>query len=220
MAEYSRKKVTTKSVGDILKLARKRKNLSLEEVEEETKVRVRYLEALEESRYDILPATVYASGFLAKYADFLELKKDDLMANFRLERGQDLYASKLMPERKIKEPLLTVTPKTIIIVSVVVALLLIVGYIIYSVRQFTLPPNLVISSPSSEEILKEEKVNIVGKTDEGATLQINNQAVMIDGTGNFTEQVKLSAGLNTFEVKATSRLKKETVKQIKILAEF
>jgi len=79
---------------------------------------------------------------------------------------------------------------------------------------------LVIASPSSEEILKEDKVNIIGKTDTGVSLVINNQAVLIDDNGNFDQQVKLNSGLNTFEIRATNRLQKETVKQVKILAEF
>jgi len=220
MTDFSRKKVVNKTVGEILLAARKRKNISLEEAEEETKVRTRFLEALEESRYDILPATVYALGFLAKYADFLGLDKEDLMAKFKLERGEDKLSARLMPERRIKEPIMTITPRLMIIFLIIVVLMAIIGYIVYSVRQFTLPPNLEIASPSSAEILKEDKVEIVGKTDEGVTLMINNQAVLIDDMGNFQQQVRLNPGLNIFEVKATSRLQKETTKQVKILAEF
>jgi len=220
MTDFVRRKIQPKTLMEILKSSRRKKGLTLEEAEAETKVRVKYLEALEEGRFDILPSNVYALGFLAKYAEFLEIDKEPLLDQFKAERGQSEDISKLVPERRIKESFFSITPRLIIVLIIILILAGIIGYIIYSVRSFTSPPNLQISSPSSEQVIKEDKVEIVGKTDEGATLMINNQTVLIDDRGNFHQQVKLNPGLNTFEVKATNRLKKETVKQVKILAEY
>ncbi len=83
-----------------------------------------------------------------------------------------------------------------------------------------LPPNLEISSPSAEQIIGENQVEIIGKTDEGATLSINDQSVLLDDRGNFQQTVKLNPGLNVFEVKSINSLKKETIKEVKILAQF
>lgn len=219
--EFTRRQIkTVKTLGDILKAGRKKKNVSLDEAEEETKVRLKYLEALEEGRYELLPASVYAVGFLAKYAEFLEIDKEPLVSQFMQERGLERQFAKIAPERKIKEPVFSVTPKFLIILAIVLAVGGILGYIFYSVRQFTLPPNLEIASPSAEEVIKEDQVEIVGKTDEGATLLINNQTVLIDDKGNFRQKVKLNPGLNSFEIKATNQLKKESVKVIKVLAEY
>jgi len=221
MTDFVRRKIPqAKSLAEVLKSTRKKKGLSLEEAEEETKVRSKYLEALEESRFDVLPGNVYALGFLAKYAEFLGLEKEPILAQFKLERGEEKDLGKLVPERRIRQAYFSITPRIIAIFAVVIVLAGIVGYIIYSVRQFTSPPNLEISSPNSEQVIKESTIDIVGKTDEGATLLINNQTVLIDDRGNFKQQVKLNPGLNTFELKATNRLKKETIKQVKILAEF
>lgn len=193
----------------------------MEQVEEETKVRTKYLEALENERYDILPGNVYALGFLSKYLDFLELaNKNELMTQFKMERSDIKNDEQILPTRQKMETKFSVTPKILTILAGILVFLTILGYIGYSVRAFTLPPNLEISSPSSEQIIKENQVNIVGKTDEGSTLMINNQSVLLDANGNFSQQVKLNPGLNTFEVKATNRLKKETIKEIKILAQF
>jgi len=211
---------TTKTVGEILRAERKKKNLSLDQAEEETKVRLKYLLALEESRFQDLPASVYAAGFLAKYADFLDLEREPLLAQFARERGEKPLASRLMVERKIKEPLFSITPSVFAIAAVVICIGLIIGYIGYSVRNFVTPPNLLISSPSAEEVVKEEQVEIVGKTDEGSTLMINSQAVLTDENGNFKQVVKLNKGLNSFEIKSVNQLKKETVKIVQILAEF
>ena len=221
MTEFTHHQIKpVRSVGEILKSTRKKKNLTLEKAEEETKVRSRYLEALERSEYEALPESVYTTGFLSRYAEFLELDKNVLIEQFCEERGERQFTSKLMVERKIREPRFSITPKFLIVLGIVLAVLGIIGYIGYNVHQFAAPPNLQISSPSSEQIIKEDKVEILGKTDPGVTLFINNQTVFTDDKGNFSQIVNLATGLNSFELKATNQLKKETVKTIKILAEY
>jgi len=221
MADFTQKKIkSSKSVGEILRAARKKKGVDLADAEQETKVRAKYLEALEDGRYDILPGSVYTQGFLLKYVDYLDLDKDRMLTQFKAESGARGHLTRLMPERKIKEPLFTITPRLVTIVIVILVVGGILGYIGFSVRQITTPPNLLISSPSSDQVIKENKVEIIGKTDEGATLAINNQTILLDDNGNFSQQVKLNPGLNTFEITATNRLKKETTKELQILAEY
>lgn len=60
-------------IGSALRAARERRGLELREVERETRIRERYLAALEEERFELLPARAYAKGFLRVYADFLGL---------------------------------------------------------------------------------------------------------------------------------------------------
>lgn len=219
--EFTRRKIKTpRSLGEILISARKRKNVTLEQAEEETKVRSRYLTALEQGRYEVLPSAVYAIGFLAKYAEFLGLNKDKLIEKFSMERGQGYEHSKILVSRRIHEPLFSITPKFIAIIAIILGIAGILGYIAYSVNQFTSPPNLEISAPVADQVLKEQNVEIIGKTDEGATLMINGQNVAIDDMGNFHQEVKLHSGLNSFEIRSINQLKKENVKLIKVLADI
>src|SRR5438445_1069806 len=60
-------------IGGALRAARERRGLGLGQVERETRIRERYLAALEEERFELLPARAYAKGFLRVYADFLGL---------------------------------------------------------------------------------------------------------------------------------------------------
>jgi len=211
---------TAHTVGETLKDERQKKGVTLEQAEEETKVRIKYLEALERDNHLALPETVYAAGFLAKYADFLELDRNNLIDQFKRERGVDRSLSKLAPERRIKEPLFSITPKFILLTTIILVLAGLVIYISYSINQFASPPNLQISSPSTEQVITQDKTEIAGKTDEGVTLMINNQSILMDNKGNFKQEVKLTPGLNTFELRAINQLKKETVKKVQILAEF
>ncbi|MDQ0286345.1 cytoskeletal protein RodZ [Desulfofundulus luciae] len=69
-------------IGNMLREARQARGLSLEQVEEETKIRRKYLEALEEEAFDVLPGRVYVRGFLRNYARFLGLNAEALVARF------------------------------------------------------------------------------------------------------------------------------------------
>ena len=221
MANFlTRKILTEKTLGERLRSFRKRKHLTLAQAEEQTKVRVRYLDALERGAYGELPANVYVLGFLAKYAEFLGAPKEELVSIYRRERGTDKYPQNIAPETQIKDRRAYLTPRIIVLFLVFLILAGFLGYIFYAVKNFTSPPNLEIQSPSAETVIRQDSVEIIGKTDEGASLKINDQVVFLDDKGNFRETVKLQAGLNNIELRATNRVKKETVKVIKILAEY
>jgi hypothetical protein len=60
-------------IGSSLREARLRQELDFPELEERTKIRPKYLRALEDERFDILPAPTYVRGFLRSYAETLGL---------------------------------------------------------------------------------------------------------------------------------------------------
>ena len=60
-------------IGNSLREARYRQQLELSDVEQATKIRARYLQALEEESFEALPAATYVKGFLRTYADYLGL---------------------------------------------------------------------------------------------------------------------------------------------------
>ncbi len=99
-------------IGRILEQKRKEKGLSLEEVEQATKIRKRYLDGLERDDYGVLPAGVYAQGFLKTYANYLGLNGEDLSRQLKSrrrpqrERGIDF---KTGPENGFEEPLIAPT---------------------------------------------------------------------------------------------------------------
>jgi len=70
-------------IGNVLRQAREAKNLSLADVEKEIKIRSRYLEALENEEFDVLPGNVYMLGFLRSYASFLGLDANELVGQLK-----------------------------------------------------------------------------------------------------------------------------------------
>lgn len=77
-------------IGTTLQDARTRKGLALPDAAEATRIRVKFLAALEAERFDQLPAEVYARGFLRTYAEHLELDGDLLVSelNARIEASR------------------------------------------------------------------------------------------------------------------------------------
>jgi hypothetical protein len=61
-------------IGNSLREARVRQHLDFPELEQQTKIRSKYLKALEDEKFDLLPAPTYVKGFLRNYADALGLE--------------------------------------------------------------------------------------------------------------------------------------------------
>jgi hypothetical protein len=60
-------------IGSSLREARVRQRLGIPEIERGTKIRAKYLKALEDEQFDVLPGETYVKGFLRTYAEFLGL---------------------------------------------------------------------------------------------------------------------------------------------------
>src|SRR6187397_2903155 len=78
-------------IGSSLREARLRQELDFPELEERTKIRPKYLRALEDERFDILPAPTYVRGFLRSYAEALGLDGQPFVDeyNSRFTVGED-----------------------------------------------------------------------------------------------------------------------------------
>jgi cytoskeleton protein RodZ len=77
-------------IGEVLKRTRTRQGLEIAEVEERTKIRTKYLRALENEEWDVLPTPAYARGFLRTYAQMLGLDADALSDEFRRQVETEL----------------------------------------------------------------------------------------------------------------------------------
>lgn len=69
-------------LGNTLSRARRARAITLEDVERDTHVSRRYLQALENEDFTIFPAPVYARGFLRTYARYLGLNPEELLRVF------------------------------------------------------------------------------------------------------------------------------------------
>jgi len=72
-------------LGEILRQERERKGITLEQAAEDTRIRERFLAALESGDHRSLPGAVYTKGFLRNYADYLDLSSAELLGGLAMQ---------------------------------------------------------------------------------------------------------------------------------------
>ena len=143
-------------IGNTLREARVRRNLTLQQVEEDIKIRVKYVQAMENEDWDVMPGVTYVKGFLRTYSTYLGLDPDVIIGEFR--------SRAMVPSQEHQEPFggASVIGKphshrgrnTIVIVAVVCLVVLAVIYAIGVLNDGsgneppTKPGALGITSPS------------------------------------------------------------------------
>jgi cytoskeletal protein RodZ len=70
-------------LGQLLRKARLEKGISLEDLQEVTKIRKRYLEAIEEGNFKVLPGTFYIRAFIKSYAEAVGLDPNEVLRLYR-----------------------------------------------------------------------------------------------------------------------------------------
>jgi cytoskeleton protein RodZ len=119
-------------LGEMLRAARHDMGVSLAEVEEGTKIRHRFLVALEDEDFTALPETIYVTGFLRTYARYLGLDPEQAVILFKEQSGRrDLLGvqseTRLLREANKKS---SISPAGVSLLLIVagLALLLFYGY--------------------------------------------------------------------------------------------
>jgi cytoskeleton protein RodZ len=103
------------SFGENLKRQRELRGVSLREMANSTKISVRFLQALEEDRLDVLPGGIYPRAFVKQYAMFLGLDPERAVADFLLRQGRP--EPERRPVRAERRP--RVTPGAVFLAVVV-----------------------------------------------------------------------------------------------------
>ncbi|MBE3570548.1 MAG: DUF4115 domain-containing protein [Bacillales bacterium] len=72
-------------LGNRLKEAREAKGLTLDDVQEMTKIQKRYLAGIEEGRYDLMPGKFYVRAFIKQYAEAVGLDAEEIFREYKNE---------------------------------------------------------------------------------------------------------------------------------------
>jgi cytoskeletal protein RodZ len=199
-------------LGEVLRAAREAKGTDLTRVERETKIRERYLSALERGEYRELPGAVYTKGFLRNYGAYLGLDPEYLIDLYRLE------TSTTGPERPIIQapprPIAARRRRTFVVTpgAVVAAILtLLVGAFVawlgYEFVNFARTPDLRITEPAGDVAAHTgSTITVRGITAANARVTVRglaeNPTVTADAQGNFVVTVGLVPGSNVIRLVA------------------
>ena len=87
------------SIGSYLRRERELRKISLEEVAEQTRVKLEYLQAIESEHFEKLPGMTFARGYLKAYATAIGLLPEDVLLRFEDFLGKLSGPSSPRPER-------------------------------------------------------------------------------------------------------------------------
>jgi cytoskeletal protein RodZ len=195
--------------------ARERKGVDLFRAERDTKIRARYLAALERGDYRELPGAVYTKGFLRNYALYLGLDPDEILLQWRRERGDGPSSDPvLVVPRTVVAPRqgITISPRVFGGLLLALVVVVVVGYIGTQLVRFSKPPTISVTDPSTAVATVDESATtytLRGSSTAGATISVTipgrDQPVQVTAgsDGAWSVDVELRRGRNQFSVTAT-----------------
>jgi len=196
----------------VLRAAREAKSLDLTRVERETKIRERYLSALERGEYRELPGSVYTKGFLRNYGAYLGLDPEYLIDLYRLETsstGAERPAARASPRpiARRRARSLVVTPGAVVAAILTIGVGAFFAYLGYELINFARMPELRIIDPAANvSDYTDTTITIRGVTAPNATITVENlrenPTVEADEDGAFSVTVALVPGSNVMRLTA------------------
>jgi cytoskeletal protein RodZ len=204
----------TASLPERLYAARERKGVDLYRAERDTKIRSRYLAALERGEYKELPGAVYTKGFLRNYALYLGLDPDEVLVQWRRERGDNNAPAQpvIAVPRPIAPPRrgLTFSPGVVVAALLTVVVLGVGAYLAVQVLRYAKPPTLEVTTPAVATTTVPQgtaSYTLKGTTIPGGTVTVDaasgSRQATADSTGAWTIDVDLRHGKNQFTIDAT-----------------
>jgi len=109
-------------IGETLREARMRRRIDMAEVESATKIRAKYLRALESEEWELLPGPTFVKTFLRTYAEYLELDARLLVEEYkqRFERpaGMDITPLNLRTQRRKRRVAPRIGPGVVVVLGI------------------------------------------------------------------------------------------------------
>lgn len=202
-------------LGTVLRTAREARFIDLTRVERDTKIRVRYLSALERGDYRDLPEPIYTRGFLRNYGLYLGLDPEYLIDLYRLESGTGVERPSMPAARR---PMAARQGRSLVISSGAIAaaiLTILVGaLVVYVVSELVIfggTPDLRITDPAADVVAWEDDTYVIrGVTEPNSTITTDglrqNPSTTADADGSFSVRVALVPGANVITLVANDPL--------------
>lgn len=218
---FTQKKIhfDAETISEQLRLKRQDLGLKLEKVAKETRINIKYLNALEKGRFDLLPSGLYGKNYLREYANYLRLDAESLL---------DLYGNEAIGAVKVREGELfnTQVVKRHYFLSfprIIRGFLIILGvaiagvYLIFRLKGIVSPPKLEIYTPLDNLTTSSSTVELIGKSEPESQLTVNGEQIISDSYGAFSKSVSLQKGINFITISAQKKYGRETVEVRRVL---
>ncbi|MFO1445978.1 helix-turn-helix domain-containing protein [Bacillus sp. Bva_UNVM-123] len=184
-------------IGSVLKEARLAKGMSLDELQDATKIQKRYLIGIEEGNYSMMPGQFYVRAFIKQYAEAVGLLPEELFEQFKSEIPSPLNEdipeklSRVQSRKNIapgNSKLFDILPKILIIVFIIGAFA--VFYYFFQQKDS-------------------------GKSPQQTDDQIQNEQVNVEESENFTKDNEKDSDKNTEDIDEEENKEEEVVPETK-----
>lgn len=199
------------NAGNILREARIASRKTITDISETTKIKEKFLEALETSCWEVLPNFSIAQGFARNFAQAVGVSPELVVALLRRDFPQTQITQ--IREGVSLKPQSIWTPATTLMVVVAATLILLGAYLGNQYMQFAAPPALQVRGVEA----KDGALLVSGFTSPNATVEVNGRKVLVDSDGNFRVEIQEYELMNSqIQIQAVSRSGKKTVVSKKI----
>jgi cytoskeletal protein RodZ len=200
-----------RTLGQALRAAREARGWDVARAERETRIRSRYLVALEEGDYRDLPSAVYTRGFVRNYALYLGLDPEVCLALYRQEAAPDLPRPAVTPLRPVdvrSRGALILTRARVATAILIVLVLAFIGYLAYQFLTFAATPELTLLDPATDVAAHAGTSYVLrGETVPDAQIEVDglreNPTATASASGFFSIRVELVPGSNVITLVAT-----------------
>lgn len=190
------------TLGQIFKRYREAEGIKISQVEKETKINHRMIEALENDNYRAMPDELYVKNIIKTYASYLNLDFNRLLLLYDAAKKHQAPAA---PQAQPQEVKVILTPQRVRNMIIVAVVLILFGYLGWQLTQVFQAPKLVIYQPVKDLVTTQNFIDISGKTEKEAQVFINDKEVYLDYNGEFKTTLDLQKGLNLIKISAVKK---------------
>jgi cytoskeletal protein RodZ len=220
MTEFTKKSLSySHGLGARLKAARELRQIKPEVAARRLNIRLEYLIAIEEDRFDHLPAGLYSKNYIKEYALLLGLPMTEikkwLSDNLEIiNEVNDPFSQKIVRRQEF-----IVFPKLIKNIALILVFLACLLYLALYFKKIVFPPELIIYQPDKNLKISENFIEVKGTTEPEAELSINGEAILNTNRGNFSTIINLKRGVNNIVITAKKKYSSEASVLRQILVE-
>jgi len=197
-------------IGEKLKQARKVKGYTLDDLQQITKIQKRYLIAIEEGNYDVMPGKFYARAFIKQYADTVGLNGDQLLEEYTdavphahdEEFVEKVYTGQTRSGKNIENEFLTKVQNNLPTILIGILAVAIVAAIYFAVIQTSNQGEEAMITKDSEAISVSSAESISESESEPTTESAESDESEEDAQG--IEILSSTGSTTTYSVTGTS----------------
>lgn len=202
MSPFNAKPLATLTVGEQLEQARRQRGWSAAEVSRATGIGLKFIQALEADRHDVMPGDVYVRRWLRQLGPHLQLNGEAMVAQWFEERRRVEHGGAAAAPART-----TVTPRQLRWTAAALVTLGALGFLGVRLYAVVAPPPLEISSPAAGTTSLSDvfSVEVSGTTAPEASVTVNGQVVTTAVGGEFNLTVPLHRGVNIVAISSRTK---------------